>query len=49
MKNKHLQHVHTSVLPIGNVATVQYLGTTVTNRNLIQEEVKRGFNSGNAS
>jgi hypothetical protein len=27
---------------------VRYLGTTITNRNLIQEEIKRRLNSGNA-
>jgi hypothetical protein len=31
-----------------NVAQFNYLGPTVTNRNLIQEEVKRRLNSGNA-
>jgi hypothetical protein len=31
-----------------NVSQFRYLGTTVTNRNLIQEEIKRRFNSGNA-
>jgi hypothetical protein len=31
-----------------NVSQFKYLGTTVTNRNLIQEEIKRRFNSGNA-
>jgi hypothetical protein len=31
-----------------NVAHFRYLGTTVTNRNLIQEEIKRRLNSGNA-
>jgi hypothetical protein len=31
-----------------NVAQFRYLGTTVTNKNLIQEEVKRRLNSGNA-
>jgi hypothetical protein len=31
-----------------NVAHSKYLGRTVTNQNLIQEEVKRRLNSGNA-
>jgi hypothetical protein len=31
-----------------NVSQFEYLGTTVTNQNLIQEEVKRRANSGNA-
>jgi hypothetical protein len=32
----------------GNVEQFRYLGTTVTNQNLIQEEFKRRLNSGNA-
>jgi ribosomal protein S2 len=31
-----------------NVAQFRYLGMTVTNQNLIQEEIKRKLNSGNA-
>jgi hypothetical protein len=29
-----------------NVAQFRYLGTTITNENLIQDEVKRRLNSG---
>jgi hypothetical protein len=31
-----------------NVLQFKYLGTTLTNQNLIQEEIKRRLNSGNA-
>jgi hypothetical protein len=31
-----------------NVAQFRYLGTRATNQNLIQEEIKRRLNSGNA-
>jgi hypothetical protein len=31
-----------------NVSQFKYLGTTVTDQNLIQVEIKRRFNSGNA-
>jgi hypothetical protein len=32
-----------------NVANFKYLGTTITNQNMIQKEIKRRLNSGNAS
>jgi hypothetical protein len=31
-----------------NVVQFRYLGTTITNQNLIEEEIKRRLNSGNA-
>jgi hypothetical protein len=33
---------------LANVSQFRYLGMTVTNQNLIQEEIKRRLNSGNA-
>jgi ribosomal protein S2 len=31
-----------------NVANFRYMGTNITNQNLIQEEIKRRLNQGNA-
>jgi hypothetical protein len=41
-------NVRTANRSFENVAQFKYLGTTVTNENLIQEEIKRRLNSGNA-
>jgi hypothetical protein len=51
--SRHLNAGQNHDLQIGdrcfeNVAQFRYLGTTVTDQNLIQEEIKRGLNSGNA-
>jgi hypothetical protein len=42
------QNIKIANRSFGNVSQFKYLGTTVTNQNLIQEEIKRRLNSGNA-
>jgi hypothetical protein len=42
------QDIKIATRPFENVSQFKYLGTTVTNQNLIQEEIKRILNSGNA-
>jgi hypothetical protein len=42
------QDMKTANRSFENVSQYNYLGTTVTNQNLIQEEIKRRLNSGNA-
>jgi hypothetical protein len=44
-QNRDLKIVYRS---FENVSQFKYLGTTVTNQNLIQEEIKRRLNSANA-
>jgi hypothetical protein len=44
-RNRDINIANTS---FGNVSQFKYLGTTVKNQNLIQEEIKRRLNSGNA-
>jgi hypothetical protein len=44
-KNRDIKIANRS---FGNVSQFKYLGTTVTNENLIEEEIKRRLNSGNA-
>jgi Ser-tRNA(Ala) deacylase AlaX len=44
-QNRDIKIVNRS---FGNVSQFKYLGTTVTNQNNIQEEIKRRLNSGNA-
>jgi hypothetical protein len=40
--------IKTANRSFGSVSQFKYLGTTVRNQNLIQEEIKRRLNSGNA-
>jgi hypothetical protein len=42
------RHIKVTTRSFENVSQFKYLGTTVTNQNLIQEEIKRSLNSGNA-
>jgi hypothetical protein len=42
------QHIRIANRSFGNVSQFKYLGTTVTNQNLSQEEIRRRLNSGNA-
>jgi hypothetical protein len=44
-QNRDIKIAHRS---FENVSQFKYLGTTVTNQNFIQEEIKRRLNSGNA-
>jgi hypothetical protein len=44
-RNRDIKIANTS---FGNVSQFKYSGTTVTNQNLIQEEIKGRLNSGNA-
>jgi hypothetical protein len=41
-------YIKTANMSFENAAQFKYFGTTVTNQNLIQEEIKRKSNSGNA-
>jgi hypothetical protein len=41
-------NIQIAKISYGNVALLKYLLTTVTNKNLIQEAIKKGLHSGNA-
>jgi hypothetical protein len=45
---KQNQDIKTGNRSFENMSRFKYLGTTVTHQNLIQEEIKRRLNSGNA-
>jgi hypothetical protein len=40
--------IEIAIISFENVAQFRYLGTTITHQNVIQEEIKRRLNSGNA-
>jgi hypothetical protein len=42
------QNIKIANRSFGNVSQLKYLGTTVTNPNLVQEEIRRRLDSGNA-
>jgi hypothetical protein len=44
-----IYHIKIAKRCFENLAEFRYLGTTITNQNLIQEEIKRRLNSGNVS
>jgi hypothetical protein len=43
-----IRDIKIAIRSFENVSQFKHLGTTVTNQKLIQEEIKRIFNSGNA-
>jgi hypothetical protein len=44
----YYHYINVAKLPFQNVAKLKYLGTNLTNRNCIYEEIKSKLNSGNA-